>query len=518
MKIARRLFFVAITVSAMFGEGTSQDPTAFVAYVVNADLKSWSAIPLAFTPIEIILVVSALLWLLADVRERRRNPFRAGTFFMPVIFFVVALAVGMVWGLVRGGDNLTYALFEVRALAVCMFAYVLVGMFIHNDRDLDSVVWCCQIAATYLALEDLYRFYVVLHGTILNDLVYTHDDEVVLALGLILCVALLAFGGTRRQRLWAVLLAPTIVWCMLVMDRRAVFGVVGVGLFLLVVVMLRLRPKLFWTVVPPLVLVVGAYLGIFWTNNGTLGQPAHAIRSLISPDPRDAASNAYRDTERLDILTNIAASRYLGLGFGQQYTFYLPLADLSWWQFWHYEAHNSDLWVWMDGGIPAFFTLWWVLGSGMYWGARELARRREDWSLRETLPRRLRQRRARQDHLPCARRRRNSDQIPSADVPRTPLAAGSRKSAVGAALGQASGATALLTASLALIGMHVTYSYVELGMVSGRDMLLLGVALGVLGRTYNLHPTPRAAQRVRHADRGLAATEREAPRAGAPVR
>ena len=49
-------------------------------------------------------------------------------------------------------------------------------------------------------------------------------------------------------------------------------------------------------------LVVGAvYLPLFWNNVGLLGQPARAIRSISQPDERDAASNLYRDIEKINV-------------------------------------------------------------------------------------------------------------------------------------------------------------------------------------------------------------------------
>ena len=32
----------------------------------------------------------------------------------------------------------------------------------------------------------------------------------------------------------------------------------------------------------------------------------------------------------------------------------VPLADLSWWPFWHFQPHHNVLWVWLKVGAPGF--------------------------------------------------------------------------------------------------------------------------------------------------------------------
>ncbi|HEU5348460.1 MAG TPA: O-antigen ligase family protein, partial [Ktedonobacterales bacterium] len=382
MKFARRLFLIIFTVSALLGSGgTFADPFALLGWDINADLKSWTPLPIAFTSLEIGLIVVAVVWLLRDAAQKRKHPFVPGALFGPMLWLCAALVVGVLWGMLRGSVSTTIVGFELRGFAMLVMGYLMVGMLLRDERDLAMVVRGTLIACTGLALDNLYRFYVVLGSHIPNDLAYDHDDSVVLGFGFILCLALLAFRGTRGQRLWAGLLLPLTIWCMMIMQRRAAFAVLGIGCVILAILLYRLRPKVFWRTVPVLSLILGAYLVVFWHSESTIGQPARAISSLFSPDPRDAASNQYRDIERIDIINNIRSSRVLGLGFGQAYTMYWPLPDLSFWPFWHFETHNSDLWIWMDGGVPVFFTFWLVIGIGSYVGGRELARRREEWSL-----------------------------------------------------------------------------------------------------------------------------------------
>ena len=489
MTLARRLFFATFTVT-IAAEGS-------IGWYLTADIKSWAPIGIAFSIIELLMIVCVVLWLMRRESDRRAFAFERGRLYVPLLCFGGAIALGVLWGLVRGGDNLTYALFEVRAFGVMILAYFLVGMLIRNERDLSRLVWCVLIGTAALTLNNIYEYYFVFHGSRgLTDLSYDHIDSLMLTIGFVLCAGIVVFRGTRGQRRAALVLMPLIVFCLEIMHRRVAFAMLPVGLLMFAIVFYWLRPKVFWRVVPPLALMSILYVGMFWNNTGTLGQPARAIRSQISPDPRDASSDQYRVTEHADILQNIRSSRLTGLGFGQQYTFYFPLPDLSFWPFWHYTSHNAVLWVWMDGGLPAFFTFFWLMGAGAYAGSQELATRREAWSLAQ---------------LRVRRPKRQRSQRPATEPgPRSRLAGGTVRRAVAVAVpvappwmrprgkahsgkAVADGASlALLAVGLSMLVMQITFSYVDLGLTNTRSMLVAGVLLGVMGRTYvSGQPKPR---------------------------
>jgi hypothetical protein len=113
-------------------------------------------------------------------------------------------------------------------------------------------------------------------------------------------------------------------------------------------------------------MICGAiYMPIFWNNTSMLGQPARAVRSLSSPDPRDAGSNLYRDLELINVRTTIKANGLLGVGFGNQFYFVVNMPDLSWWPFWHYEPHHNILWIWLKMGAIGFIVFFTLMGSGL---------------------------------------------------------------------------------------------------------------------------------------------------------
>ncbi len=84
---------------------------------------------------------------------------------------------------------------------------------------------------------------------------------------------------------------------------------------------------------------------------------------MREPDPRDAASNLYRDLEKINVRATIASDPLLGVGFGRQFLFVVGMPDLSFWPFWHYQPHHNILWVWLKIGAIGFIIFWVVMGS-----------------------------------------------------------------------------------------------------------------------------------------------------------
>lgn len=500
MRGARRFFAIVVGATLALGaSGLTADPWGALSWYVHADLKSWTHTPIIFTPIEISLMVLAAMWLFRNVRARRAFTFQRGSLFVPLLVFVGCLALGVLNGQLQG-VSLNIALWEVRGFLMLLAVYLLACAMVHTDDDLNRLVWAVLIAATVLSVENLIRWLVFLHGTAQNDLAYDHTDSVVLIFALVLCLSLLFFGGTRAQQRYALPLIPVIFFCTLVMERRAAFAVLLVAIVVLVIFLLRLRPRLFWQIVPPLVLISGLYLVVFWHNTGAFGQPARAISSMISPDPRDASSNLYRDIEKLDITLNIQSAPITGLGFGRPFTFYAQLPDLSFWPFWHYTTHNAVLWVWMKDGVLGFIAFWWLLGRGAYDGSKVVETQREEWHLVGRLRAQLTRLQRRGDTGAAPEWRKAAELAhvvlrpagaPVVATRRLPperrgmgfnVPNWERTNHIRTVTARRSGALALLVAGICLIPAQVTYSYVDLGLTSDRTMLLLGLVLGILAR------------------------------------
>jgi hypothetical protein len=109
------------------------------------------------------------------------------------------------------------------------------------------------------------------------------------------------------------------------------------------------------------------YLPLYWNKDGSLAQPARAVRDAFgSKDPRDAASDLYRQQEDANLLYNIRRSGKLGKGFGLPIDYALPITDIS-----NidpdivYVPHNGLLWVWMRLGLQGEVLFWLLIGVSL---------------------------------------------------------------------------------------------------------------------------------------------------------
>ena len=524
MKFPYRLFLASTFLALLLGQnGLAKDPFAQVGWFYHADVKSWlGGIPIIFTLLELSLIVVALGWSMRARRYKKTWAFTRGTLWVPMLCFGAMIAVGLAYGIAGGGD-MTIALWEVRGFLMLGAMYFIAGMMMHEEKQLNQIIWVVLIAAMGLAIENIIRWLLYLRHATPNDLAYDHVDSVILAFALVLCAGLLTFGGTRRQRNFALVAIPVIFFAMEVMKRRAAFAVLFVGLVAFILFALRLRPRLFWKSVLPLAVIGTVYLVLFWHNTGTLGQPARAISSIIAPDQRDASSNLYRTIEKNDIIINIKSSPLFGLGFGKPFAMVLPLPNLSFWRFWHFTTHNAILWIWMKAGILAFIAWWWLLGRGAYEGGKAVEQRREEWSFVTQLRKTLRRRGGNWNNASAIRTsgsgltsRQKRELMRAAVRERAGQARASRRQ-LGfnvptwersddkrSVTAKRTGAVALLVAAICLIPMQVMYSYVDLGLTSERDMLLFGLALGVVARAnylLGLEPAPERGRRGRRGRR-----------------
>jgi hypothetical protein len=133
----------------------------------------------------------------------------------------------------------------------------------------------------------------------------------------------------------------------------------------------RENRKLFFKLAPTGLTIFLLYLAAFWNNTGSIGIIARAVRSVVGqPTARDAASNVYRDLENINSMFNIKSSPIFGIGFGNKFHIVAPMPDISFFTLWEYITHNSIMWIWMEAGVGAFFSMLLLTGMAMIVGGR----------------------------------------------------------------------------------------------------------------------------------------------------
>jgi hypothetical protein len=358
---------------ALAFEPTKNDALMLPGYFTQSDIKSLTGLSfLPFTPLEALLTLTALAALAHAAVQRRWM--RGGQLFGWIWLFLGLIGVSTFYGVGRGGDA-TIALWEVRCLVFGSVLALLTPDLLAERRHVDTLVNLIVAGAVFLAADIVLRHYTTLRHATVEDLVtaYAHETPIVLNLAIVLLLARLVWPASRGQR-WLALLLPLLLFADIVTERRAGLVALDVALLVMALLTMRLKPRLFLVVVVPLAILCCGYLAVFWNSSNSLGQPARAVHSISSPDPRDAASNDYRVIEAVNIRLNIKSAPVLGLGFGQKFTFYMPLPDLSFWVFWHYMTHDSFLWVWMKMGPLGFIVFLTLMGATVVRGV-QLTRR-----------------------------------------------------------------------------------------------------------------------------------------------
>jgi hypothetical protein len=128
--------------------------------------------------------------------------------------------------------------------------------------------------------------------------------------------------------------------------------------------------------------VLCVYLPVYWNQTGTLGQPARAVHSFVSPNPRDASSDLYRAQENANLTLNIHQGGLVGKGFGVPIDYALPIANIS--QVdpeIAYVPHNGVLYIVMRMGLFGAIAFWCVIGVGLIAACRLAARADRDAAL-----------------------------------------------------------------------------------------------------------------------------------------
>jgi hypothetical protein len=358
--------YVAFGLVLLFEAGGA-DPLMLPGRYLNWGLQSTLGLTgFIVSPLELLLLLAFGSWLVMSITTPGAD-FRGGRLFWPMLLFVIALVMGMARGALGEGD-LTIGFWEVRALVALAISYFLATNMIRTRRHVGALTAIALVAISLSAVEGAYRRVALIDTGALGvakEFAYAHDTVIFLGTLLLLVLAQLAFGAPHWQRVFGLLLVPVAIFTLLATERRAGYIAVLVAFLGFTLVFLVVHRKVCFLITLPLLVGFSIYLPLFWNNTGLMGQPARAVRSMSEPDPRDAASNLYRDLEKINVRATIHAEPLLGVGFGREFLFAVDLPSLAWWPFWHYEPHHNILWVWLKTGAIGFILFWVLMGTAV---------------------------------------------------------------------------------------------------------------------------------------------------------
>ncbi len=324
--------------------------------------KSLAPQGILLTPAELIVAIG-FVGLLARLVLDDEVSFRPGHLFVALLMLMAATALGIGIGMSRGADMMALRA-ETRGLFYLPIIYLLATHFLTKREHVNQLFWLFVVAANVMSAENIYRYFKYVRSSYeLNlpaSLAFSHESALFCAVALILLMSRLVWSKNVFSEWKTLLLMVLPMFALLVMRRRAGMVALDAGLIMLCAVLLKDNFKLFLIVVPVALVGLGLLLALTWNSPGGSGTFARSARSVTGEQTvseRDQSSDDYRKLENVNIRLNIQNDPIQGLGFGRQFAFYVPVADLSFWELWRYVPHNSILWFWMKAGIFGFVSL-----------------------------------------------------------------------------------------------------------------------------------------------------------------
>jgi hypothetical protein len=319
------------------------------------------------TPAEVFLTLLIAIWLLKTVqrRDRLHHPTVLGRRIALLCGFTL---VFLMVGLYRHG-LFKIALWEIRPFFYLALTYLLAASLLTRTETIRALLWIMVIGCGVKAAYGITIWYSIRNVQPRPEAVLAHEESFFFGLFAILTLGLWVFHVRGRLRVVATALLPMVLLADMVNSRRTAWAILAFASIVMLVICYVRRPdrrKVLRRLA--LVLLAGSavYLPAFWNKDGTLAQPARAIRSVIAPDARDEMSNQYRTVEDANLLLNIQATHSLGKGFGLPIDYIIGMVDLhSSIRAIAYIPHNGILYIWMRMGMLGELLLWLVIMQGI---------------------------------------------------------------------------------------------------------------------------------------------------------
>lgn len=316
-------------------------------------------LPAKASPVEAVLLVVGTFLLLQAVRRRSR--FSLDTPVSRLLAGLLGLVVGyFLLGLLTGGSA-HWALWELRPFMYLGLGYLLARTLLTDPRSVRPLLWIIVLGSTYKAVDGFLIWWSVRTSPNRPEAVLAHEESFFFGLYIVVTLGMWLFGVKGLLRRVATLCLPMVLLCDMVNSRRTAWFIIFFAVAVLLVVAAVAVPRQRRRIIAlglVAALATTVYLPVFWHREGTLAQPARAVRSVIAPDARDEASNDYRKSEDFTLTTYIKDSHSLGTGFGKRLV-YQGVYDLTGngTKLLAYVPHNGILYIWLRMGIVGMATL-----------------------------------------------------------------------------------------------------------------------------------------------------------------
>jgi hypothetical protein len=336
---------------------------------------------LSITPAEILMLTVALVAITRASAERRLQ-WPGGRLVAAYCLFILVVLGAEVHGLIAGGDFKT-SLWEVRPQAYGFILFFMATTLIVDRSQLQRLAIVFLLAVSVKALVGDIRYFVTLQGNTGPLLeVLAHEDSYFLGMFVTAGVAAAIWLKNRRVVILMGMMSVLALIAMLANSRRAGVYVLAAAVGVILLLAFRfepaLRKRIAWLSVA-LVIAGAAFIGYAWDKQyGIQAQLARPIRSLVDPSARDFSSDLYRTAETANLLFTFRTSPLIGVGFGSPFKIVYPMADISQiYPLWNVIPHNTLMWIGMRMGTIGFVAFWGLIGLAVLEGFYVLGHRQD---------------------------------------------------------------------------------------------------------------------------------------------
>lgn len=316
-----------------------------------------------------ILMLAIVTGVLAKLALTRKLP-PAGKLMWPYSLFGLSLVLGEVNGLVHGG-NFQLSLWELRPQAYGFAAFVMATLLIRNRSQLKILLAILLVGEAVKGLEAVIRYYVILGQQFASTLGENQEHEDSYLLGLFLLATAIGLIWFRRPvTILLMVLSPLVLTAIVINHRRAGLLGLGVEIVIAMVVAYVIEPKLRGALLKTgaVMAVLGvAFVATFWNQQyGTIAEVIRPIKSLFEPSARDLSSDLYRIAETANLKLTFRSSPLIGIGFGHPYYVFYPQQGVARFDpLWNIIPHNTVLWIPMRMGIVGMITFWTLISMAI---------------------------------------------------------------------------------------------------------------------------------------------------------
>jgi hypothetical protein len=349
------------------------------------NLSGFSDLPVRLSACDLLALLTLASWALRRA-VGATAPVRAGPFGWGIAAYASAFVIGTIIGVNRGGNwDAIGTLAEARGPFYVCLMYFLTANLVRERGQMIIILWEFVLLVGVKAFQALANYVEMLSGPERLEAVTAHEDVIFFDAAITLAIVMVLLR-VRGRLFWALLaLQPMIIAAELVTTRRVAFAALAAALAIVGLMSAIERPRLTLRIVGVGVVAFGFYTAMFWDQSGPLAEPARVLREVVDPysiSERDRSSNVWRDIENLNIAFTVRQLPLTGVGLGQPYLFKRqPPQGPGTFVYWRLTTHNAVLWMWLKAGPFGAYAFWFLVGQVVMFGL-QLYRRLDEPLLR----------------------------------------------------------------------------------------------------------------------------------------